>query len=345
MSQDALRTLLAHQKNIYQHCDEPEMSSIERGTTLYRLLWRERFDPLLSQAATVPIDALPKDLEYAAEIERKCAERQIGIMTWDDANYPLREVQEPPPVMFIRGKLPDPLAHPYIAVVGSRKATPYGREMAERIVTDLAPFGAAIVSGLAYGIDGAAHRAALQCGIPTVAVVGCGIDYPYPEGHLDLAAAISETGAVVSEFPFGTPPLKHNFPLRNRVISGLSLAVVVVEAEKRSGSLITARWAAEQGREVFAVPGNAGRATSSGANLLIKEGAHLVENGGEIAETLGLAKKEQKNSGHHEKVNVIKLAIVDFLKGGERNIEKLSEETGLKAEELLPLITEVELGI
>ncbi len=198
-------------------------------------------------------------------------------ITLRDAEYPaqLRSVQQPPAALWVRGTLAteDALA---VAVVGSRHATPYGLEMAEALAADLAARGVTVVSGLARGIDSAAHRGALGAGGRTIAVFGSGVDVIYPPENRRLAASIVEHGAVMSQFEPGTPPLPQHFPERNRVIAGLSLGVVVVEAAERSGSLITAGLAAELGREVMAVPGRATSEQSAGAHRLIQDGAALV---------------------------------------------------------------------
>jgi DNA processing protein len=288
------------------------------------------------------------DLEKAKKIIFESEQRGIKICTWYDGEYPLHIINDPPPIIYLAGTIPDPLRHPYIAIVGSRKPTPYGRQMTENIVRDLMPYSPTIVSGLAYGIDAIAHGAAIKYGMPTVAILGSGIDSIYPTANRHLADEISAVGAVVSEFPWGTPPLRHNFPMRNRVISGLSRGVVVVEALIKSGSLITARWAADQSREVFAVPGNVGHGMSSGTNMLIKEGAHLLESGLEIAQVLGLQKTAtsgeiKNNPGHLEADNDITLALREYLESGENDLEKLIETTGLGVSELLPMITEAEL--
>ncbi len=196
-----------------------------------------------------------------------------------EADFPvqLRGTASAPAALYVLGGLrrEDALA---VALVGSRHATPYGLEMAERLAGDLAARGVTVVSGLARGIDSAAHRGALRAGGRTVAVLGSGGDVIYPPENRRLARHIQEQGAVVSEFPPGTPPLAHHFPLRNRVIAGLALGVVVVEAAERSGALITAGWAADLGREVMAVPGRADSAASRGAHQLLREGAALVES-------------------------------------------------------------------
>ncbi len=195
-----------------------------------------------------------------------------------DPGYPalLRTIPLPPPFLLVRGVLvrEDALS---VAIVGSRRATAYGLRMAERLGRDLGARGATVVSGLARGVDTAAHRGALAGGGRTVAVLGSGLDVVYPPENRDLAGEVARAGAVVSQFPMGTPPLPHHFPLRNRVIAALGLGAVVVEAAERSGALITARCAAELGREVYAVPGNASSVSSQGTNALIRDGARLVQ--------------------------------------------------------------------
>lgn len=343
------KLLLAIHRKLYLLENQRGQLDSCRRVELYRLVKSRWVDLGREEREYILGYISEKDIEAAEKILKVCERQGIKIVTWFDEGYPLHMIDSPPPLVFIRGKLPDPLRNPYVAIVGSRKATEYGKEMTAKIARDLIPYEATVVSGLAYGIDAAAHRAAIECGLPTVAILGCGINYIYPARHEKLADVISTTGAVISEFPWGTPPLRHNFPLRNRVISGLAKAVVVVEAEIKSGSLITARWAADQGREVFAVPGNVGRAMSSGTNLLIKEGAHLVEDGSDIAGVLGLKKQIisgelEKNSGQEPGDDDIKRAIVDFVKSGENNLENLVGQTGLSVQELLPLITEAEIA-
>jgi DNA processing protein len=198
-------------------------------------------------------------------------------LTRADARYPLRlaEVPDAPATLHVRGALVDADALA-VAIVGSRRATPYGLEVAETLAADLAARGVTIVSGLARGIDAAAHRGALRVGGRTLAVLGSGVDVIYPPENRRLAAEIAERGALLSQFAPGTPPLPQNFPTRNQVIAAMSLAVVVVEAAEKSGSLITARLAAELGREVLAVPGRITASESRGANRLIQDGAHLA---------------------------------------------------------------------
>lgn len=219
---------------------------------------------------------------------KRMAARGLGFVTLREAGYPapLRHISQPPPVLYIRGSWEghDQRA---VAVVGSRDATPYGRGVADRLAFDLARRGLTIVSGLARGIDAAAHRGALRAGGRTIAVLGSGADIIYPTEHRKLAEAITERGALLSEFPLGTSPLKGNFPQRNRLISGLSLGVVVVEAAAGSGALITVNHALEQGKEVFAVPGLVTGKLSQGCHRLIKLGAKLTEGWEDVVEELG----------------------------------------------------------
>jgi DNA processing protein len=197
----------------------------------------------------------------------------------------LKMVADPPPLLYITGTLTeeDELA---MAIVGARRATASGRAMTEELSHDLAEAGMTVVSGLARGIDAAAHRGALAAQGRTIAVLGCGIDQTYPPEHERLRKQIEERGAIVSETPMGEPPRSHHFPRRNRIISGLSLGVIVTEAAINSGSLITARFAAEQGREVFAVPGFVKEDTSRGTNALLKEGAALIERAQDVIDTI-----------------------------------------------------------
>jgi DNA processing protein len=208
----------------------------------------------------------------------------IGI---SDLRYPasLRNIADPPPLLYVDGDL-EPIDAQAIAIVGSRHATPYGIRIARMLAGELSRLGFTIVSGMARGIDRVAHESALSAGGRTLAVLGCGLDVVYPPDHKQLRAQIPEAGAVLTEFPLGSPPLAAHFPQRNRILSGLSLGVVVVEAAEGSGSLITAKLAAEQGREVFAVPGPVDVPTSRGTHGLLKLGAKLTETVDDILEEL-----------------------------------------------------------
>ena len=210
------------------------------------------------------------------------------ILLLNDSDYPplLKTIPDPPPLLFVLGDVTI-LGQKQLAMVGSRHPTPAGREIAHDFAKHLAANGIVITSGLALGIDGASHEGALAGGGLTVAVAGTGLDRVYPARHRDLAHRIGENGVLVSEFPPGTPPTASNFPRRNRIISGLSMGVLVVEAALRSGSIITARAAIEQGREVFAVPGSIHNPQARGCNSLIRQGAKLVETAADIFEELG----------------------------------------------------------
>jgi len=215
----------------------------------------------------------------------------IAFICHSDPGYPqnLLEVYDPPPVIFLRGHL-KPTDNLAISVVGSRKSSPYGQAVAEKLAKDLSAVGVTVVSGMARGIDTAAHKGALAGGGRTLAVLGCGLDVVYPRENHRLMGEIANRGAVISEFPPGTPPDAWRFPVRNRIISGLSQGTVVVEAAERSGALITADFALEQGRDVMAVPGNVVNPLSRGPHRLIKQGARLVEGAGDILDELGLEK-------------------------------------------------------
>lgn len=220
----------------------------------------------------------------------KLAKSGIHLITFSDTDYPpmLREIPNPPMVLYTLGSVL-PLHNATIAVVGTRKITAYGRQVTESIVSDLARAGATIVSGLALGIDSVAHEICVKMNCPTVAVLGCGIGGIYPASNRLLSERIIGTGGmIVSELPMNAPPLKHHFPNRNRIISGLSLGTIVIEAAKESGALITAQHALEQNREVFAVPGSIYSEVSAGPNQLLKMGARLVTKAADILEELNL---------------------------------------------------------
>ncbi len=239
------------------------------------------------------IERRPK-ISLDAEME-KLARYKVTVLTQKDEAYPsrLKEIYDSPPVLYVRGRF-SPEDDWSLAVVGTRRPTYYGREVTEQIVGDLARNRITIVSGLAKGIDATAHRAALDSGGRSIAVFGCGLDIVYPRDHVKLARDVMERGALVSEFPLGTPPRRENFPLRNRIMSGLSLGVMVVEAGKGSGALITTGHALEQNREVFAVPGSVLSSASRGTNRLIQEGAKLVLGANDILEELNLTMAVQQ---------------------------------------------------
>jgi len=228
--------------------------------------------------------------ESLAESMRWLSLENNFLVTLADSHYPkaLLEINDPPPVLYAKGKL-GLLNQPSIAIVGSRNATTQGKENAEAFAKGLSSYGLCIVSGLALGIDGAAHRGALQANGSTIAVAATGLDIVYPSKHLDLAHQIAKHGLLISEFSLGETSKPENFPRRNRLISGLSLGCLVVEASLQSGSQITARLSTEQGREVFVIPGSIHSPTSKGCHQLIKQGAKLVDNLQDIIEDLNLA--------------------------------------------------------
>ncbi len=242
---------------------------------------------------------MARSLSTEAEEELRNAERcHARIIAYTDPSYPafLREIYNPPILLYARGR-EIPLAQTFVGVVGSRNPTHYGRKAAEAIAFGLARRGAGVVSGLARGIDSAAHRGCVRGNGFTIAVVGTGIDVVYPSSNKDLFKQIKANGVIISEFPIGTPPEPKNFPIRNRIISGLSRGTVVVEATRNSGSLITASLALDQGRDVFAVPGSIDSFKSTGTHFLIKQGAKLIENADDILDEFGFAGKGTAGRG------------------------------------------------
>jgi DNA processing protein len=223
---------------------------------------------------------------------------KVTSLEADDYPWLLKQISYPPPILYYLGSL-EAFAGPAVAIVGSRRSTFYGQEVAGRLAGELAVAGITVVSGMALGVDTAAHRGSLEGGGKTAAVLGCGLDLCYPPQNRKLMEEIVSNGLVFSEFPLGTQPLAANFPQRNRIISGLTLGTVVVEATAKSGSLITANFALEQNREVFAVPGNIGSPYSRGCHRLIKEGARLVESAADILAELNLA------GGHEEQLALL----------------------------------------
>jgi DNA processing protein len=238
-----------------------------------------------------------RDGSGLAEAEREVAAAEkcgCRLLPFGSDDYPplLKQIADPPLVLYVRGEA-SILSRHAVAMVGTRRPTAYGSSVAHRLAADLAQRGVVIVSGLARGIDSAAHRGALEVQGRTVAVLGCGVDVTYPRENKRLSDEITASGAIISEFPMGTSPQPENFPIRNRIISGLALGAVVVEAAEYSGSLITARLASEQDREVYAVPGNITSAQSFGPNLLIKQGAKLVDNWMDVFEEFPAAARAQ----------------------------------------------------
>jgi DNA processing protein len=260
-----------------------------------------------------------------------------------DERYPplLGCIPDPPPVLWVRGD-PAVVSRPTVAIVGSRAATPYALEVAGRLAAELADRGLLVASGLARGVDSAAHRGCLDAGGLTVGVLGSGLDRIYPPEHGALAVNISRQGALVGELAPGAPPLPEHFPLRNRIISGISLAVVVVEASEKSGSLITARCALDQGRDVMAVPGNVLSGRNRGSHSLLKDGAKVVEAADDILEELGWPVPERMPQASHKLLNSDPL-LTHMDDGEVYRLEELADRTGWAAPKLLPRLMELEL--
>lgn len=274
-------------------------------------------------------------------------ERGIKVVSVVDRDYPanLRQISDAPPVLYYKGSLlpEDDLA---IAVVGARFATAYGRQVTEQLVSSLVMSGLVIVSGLARGIDSIAHRAALDAGGRTIAVLGNGVDLVYPPENQKLAQEITRHGALVSEFPLGFPSVPSNFPARNRIIAGLSLAVLVTEAAADSGSLITAGQAAEQGREVFAVPGPIISKMSAGSNNLIKEGVHPATEAGDILQILDIERRKVKVKVESQKKSQDKVQakILEVLDGGAKHVDLIVRQCNLPVEKVTSTLSMMEIS-
>ena len=288
--------------------------------------------------------------QFSSDPEKELARlEKMGarVITRQDPDYPplLATIYAPPPLLFVRGSLA-PGREQTVAVVGSRRTTPYGRRMAQELGRDLARAGVSLVSGLARGIDSIAHQAALQAGGHTVGVVGCGLDVVYPPENAGLMKRMAEQGAVVSEFPLGTKPLAANFPIRNRVISGLSRAVVVVEAGLRSGSLITARHALDQGREVFAVPGPVGNPGSAGCHQLIRQGACLLESAQDILEPGALPLFSPPATPAPEPAGLPPQGqkLLELIGDDPVHLDVLARQSGFKAQEVTALLVNLEMA-
>lgn len=269
----------------------------------------------------------------------------ITCLTWEDEAYPrhLRNIDQPPPVLYVRGELlpEDDWA---VAIVGTRKVTSYGRQVTEEVAAFLAQNGVTVVSGLARGVDGIAHQAALKAGGRTIAVLGSGVDRIYPPENRRLAEEIILRGALVSDYPPGTAPDGMNFPPRNRIISGLSLAVVIVEAGETSGALITATFAAEQGREVFAVPGSILAPQSKGTNRLIQDGAQPLLNPQEIFQVLNLTRvTEQRAARQVLPSDPIENKIFCALSMEPLHVDEISAQTDLPIEQVSAALVMMEL--
>ncbi|HBI64834.1 MAG TPA: DNA-protecting protein DprA [Clostridiales bacterium] len=339
-------------------------------------IWRADREQLAAadSLSRAKLDALAdKDLTYARRIADDCARLHIDIVTADAEQYPrqLLDLSDAPLVLYVRGTLPDFEEQLTISVVGTRRATPYGLRAARYFAGNLAQRGCIIVSGMARGIDGEAHRAALEAGNVTVAVLGCGVDVCYPWQHEQLMQRIIRQGAVISEYPPGTEPAARHFPARNRIITGLSRGTLVVEAPKKSGAMISADLALEQGRDVFAVPGDINRPNSAGCNACIREGgAALVQTPGDILACYAHPRQpgaprarkpdvRQEEQLHLDSPEVFAAAprTMRTLEGGEpertvwqavhsgrHTVDEIVNETALPASDVLTALTILEVG-
>ncbi len=303
-----------------------------------------------SSAETTAILERPKDTG-ATPIERDLEtleSLQCQYIGFNDPRFPtlLNEIPNPPLGLFVRGRS-ELLQNPQLAVVGSRNASPSGKRTAASFAAELASMGLTITSGLASGIDSHAHQGCLSMNGHTVAVIGTGIDRIYPKSNRNLYHEVASTGVIVTEFPPGAPPLSRNFPLRNRIISGLSLGVLVVEAGIRSGSLITARLAAEQGREVFAIPGSIHIVTSRGCHFLIRQGAKLVESVTDIVEELqhfdNLPSAVKNETKQPVKTIGDENPLYNLIDYAPISMERIIEQSGLTAQQVSSILTNMEL--
>ncbi|MBI4384300.1 MAG: DNA-protecting protein DprA [Nitrospinae bacterium] len=333
------------------------------GKTLFHRLVREIGPPervfRASRAELMRIDGIGEktadqilkfDVEQISDRELRLAEK-LGarILTSAGPDYPelLKSIYDPPPVLYYMGKGPALFPAP-LAVVGTRMPTNYGRLVAERLAASLAEMGFCIVSGMARGIDTIAHKSAIKAGGDTLAVFGCGLSHTYPPENAALRKKISEHGAVVSEFPIMEKPDRNNFPARNRVISGLSAGTVIVEADEKSGALITAHFALEQGREVFAVPGDIYSPKSRGTNRLIKMGAKLVDGPESVAEELAPSiqaalKELRPRSLDKSGMSPKERKLFSLLSSEEKHIDSLIENSQLSPAEVSATLVQLEL--
>lgn len=317
----------------------------------------------------VKMDSLmEKDLTVAQHIEETCRKQDIQIVTLADDMYPqlLREIPDPPLVLYVRGTLPDFTDRVSVSIVGTRKCTRYGKQAAWHFAGNLAQRGVIIVSGMAIGIDGTANRAAIEAGGETVAVLGCGVDVCYPWQHKQLMDDIIQHGAVISEYPPGTEPKGMHFPVRNRIITGLGKGTLIVEAPKKSGALISADLALEQGRDVFAVPGDINRPSSAGCNARIRQGAaELVQEPADILAQYQLAdsriqrtlrpvkqasiqemprEKERKKLLRRLEGSEEERTVWCAVHDGQETVDAIVEKTGLPAASVLTALTMLEVG-
>lgn len=311
-------------RHLYTHFGDMQQAWLADSETLRAL---NLPDAVVKQHATLQRSLNPQDLIDAVHA------LDAYVVTLDHPDFPplLKEISNAPALLYVRGSLSGD-DHRAIGIVGTRRASQYGQLMTKRIAADLARHGVTIVSGLAHGIDAVAHQTALEVGARTIAVLGSGIDVIYPSDHRYMAEQIMQSGALITEFPPSTKPMSGNFPTRNRLISGLSLGVVVVEAPQNSGALSTAQYAGEQGRDVFAVPGNANSSNSRGTNRLIQDGAKLVIDTDDIIRELDLAFEASEVRQVVTQLapeNPLEARLLDLLKFDTMHVDELSRQCGL----------------
>ena len=312
------------------------------------LAWQAPVDALQSAGLSPKLAGRVAQVRAGVDLDRIIAQvkaQGIEILTWDDELYPLRlkEIDQPPPVLYVRGTLTteDSWA---VAVVGTRRVSAYGRQVTEDLALFLASNGVTVVSGLARGVDAIAHQAALKAGGRTIAVLGCGVDRIYPPEHTQLAEKIMANGALVSDYALGTPPDASNFPPRNRIISGLSMATVVVEAGETSGALITAQFAVDQGREVFAVPGNILALQSKGTNRLIAQGARPMLSVHDLLDVLNLTRvTEQRFVSKVLPADETEAKLMSVLTHEPLHMDEIRTQTGLPIERVSATLVMMEL--
>ena len=299
--------------------------------------------PGISQQVARAIASFPWQDALDREL-RVIETRGLGLIRFGDEGYPelLAAIHSPPPILYVRGTI-EPKDRVAVAIVGSRQASQYGSAMAEQISGELAERGVTIVSGMARGIDAAAHRSALRAAGRTIAVLGCGLGVTYPPEHAELADQIAEQGALISEFPIFTPPKPGHFPQRNRIISGLARGIVVIEAGLKSGALITANYALEQGRDVFAVPGQVTSRSSRGCHQLIKAGAKLTEGWEDILEEIELqmtpgSQVVRDPTPVSRSLAQEEILIIDAMEAGPMQIDDLIGRTQLPAGQMASLL-------
>jgi DNA processing protein len=312
------------------------------------LAWHAPQDALMAAGLSPRIAERLLQVRASVDLDKVLASMEtkgITVLTWEDEGYPfrLKEIDQPPPVLYVRGaiEMEDSWS---VAVVGTRRVSAYGRQVADDLSSFLASNGVTVVSGLARGVDSIAHQSALKAGGRSIAVLGCGVDRIYPPEHVQLAERLIASGALISDYPPGTSPDASNFPPRNRIISGLSMATVVVEAGETSGALITAQFAIDQGREVFAVPGNILAPQSKGTNRLISQGARPMLSANDLLDVLNLTRvTEQRFVRKVLPIDETELKLMSVLSHEPLQMDEIRNQTGLPIERVSATLVMMEL--